>query len=440
MKTGFVLIRLTSILLVVSVVLSCSKVDVKFEDDVINNGPGVSYLENIKVDIGTYKTDSFKTSGANIFMIGTHNDPSFGKLNADTYAEVQLPQNTVKDKNVVFDSICIRLMPTGYLGDTLQPFRMHISQITQLIENASGIDAYYNTRSFEHANVPLATFNGIIMPGSHKAISIRLPDALGLSWLTSLQQDDYNIQSQERFRNYFKGLVFLTDSLYNNNLFHFAADTSGTFISVYYKERGLINISRKLDFTFNSSKQFVNISNNYTGTPLAGLNPVKKSFMISDSTNHKTFFNSTNQLYTKFSFPDILRIKELYPNSKVTKAVLEITPAIESYRYPYHLPAALQLNVVNNDDNSIFSYIYDATTGSVQNGNLVYDPLNPVNTKYSFDVTSFINDLLTGGQFSNKALLLNSAFASNIEKDERLILNDQSVSNGVKLKMYVLGF
>jgi hypothetical protein len=97
------------------------------------------------------------------------------------------------------------------------------------------------------------------------------------------------------------------------------------------------------------------------------------------------------------------------------------------------------LLAIGTSSNTVSSYISTDGTTDFQTGNLVYDRLNIAKTKYSFDVTSYINTLITEGRFSEKTLLLGANVGSAVSETQRLVLNDQSSIKDVKLKLYVLG-
>ena len=75
-------------------------------------------------------------------------------------------------------------------------------------------------------------------------------------------------------------------------------------------------------------------------------------------------------------------------------------------------------------------------TGNAINGDLVIDNLYGKDTKYTYDITSFVNIILTGGRTSKWGLQLMPA---NTTENQRLIINDKTGSNPVKLKLYIIG-
>jgi hypothetical protein len=410
---------------------SCEKTNVRLEDNAASNDPDITYLEDNVINMSTVKMDSFITSGKEIFMVGTQADPVFGKMSANSYAEIVLPaSNNIYGTDFIFDSICLQLLPTGnYSGDTTLPFKINVHRLTEPIANDDAEDSYYQTRTFNCDALPIASVTTVIKPTSKKPFSIRLPDALGQDWMQKLKTKDYVVFSQERFRDYFKGIVFRTDSSLNKNIFYFSSDSGKALIRIYYKERGLFTTSKQIDFTFNSNKQFTNITHNYAGTYLSLFNATKKEEFSSNLTGHQTLVHSNLPSFVKFTFPEILTLKELFPFVKVIKAELEIKPLEGSYRYPYLLPPTLLL-AIGTSSNTVSSYLYKDGTTDFQTGNLVYDPLNIAKTTYSFDITSYISTVLSEGRFSEKTLLLSANVGSAV--------SESSVKD-VKLKLYVLG-
>jgi len=416
---------------------SCNKVDVTFADNATENDPNVSYHEDYKVDIATLKLDSFATSGHNVFMLGTHTDSSFGKISANSYAEIQLPSgNSLNGKNVVFDSLELALTPNGnFYGDTSTVFRLSVYQLAENIESNDN-SRYYYPRTLAFDPVAIGQTTTTVRPAGKKELTIRLPDAIGQEWLTKFKNNAGEIQSQDKFRDYFKGICITTDSLFNNTMYYFTPPDS-TLIRLHYREKGTTVVDKILQFKYITAKQFNNIRYNFTGTPFASFSSYKKQVTNSDVMAQRAYINNNIPCYTKITFPTLLSLKELYPYIKVIKAELEIRPAPGTYNYPYTLPPGLQI-YVSNSDNNLNGNLQDVS-GKVQNGNLAIDDLYGENTKYTFDVTNFVTAVLNEGTFSTKAILVGPASQLNDNETSRLVINEQQDQNGIKLKLYVLG-
>jgi Domain of unknown function (DUF4270) len=418
---------------------SCIKTPVGIETAGTEGDPDLVYIDNYKVDISTYKSDSAITSGHQVFMTGTHHDSLFSKISSNSYAEVELPAtNPVKNKDVLFDSLVLALTPNGnYYGDTMLPLKISVHELTQNIENEDDADLnFYYPRSFSHYAAPLAQTARVIKPRRKEELTLRLPDAMGADWLMKLKRDDTEIQSQSNFRKFFRGVCIKTDSMFNNIIYYFTAGAGNAFIRLHYRERGLVTTEKMLEFRYVTARQFNNISYNSTTTPFSVFTPYKKQLKSSAFTGGRVFVSNNMPSYAKITFPGLLSLKELYPFIKVVKAQLEIKAAAGSYRYPYQLPPALQMYVSLSGNN--FDQLLLGQNGQPQNGSLQTNGLYSVNNHYTFDVTSYIGVLLEEGRFSTKSLFL--AAAAGIDSESaRLVINDQQSASGIRLKLYLLG-
>jgi hypothetical protein len=418
----------------------CIKTPVTLEDN--NNGtdPDLVYIDDYKVELGTYKLDSFITSGHNVFTLGTHADPLFSKISANSYAEIELPPtNPLKSKEVLFDSLVMVLVPTGiYYGDTTLPVKLSVHPLTQNIQNDDDNDNnYYYPRQFAHQPAAMAQVTTVVKPKKRNELLIRLPDALGQDWMMKLKQDATEISNQDKFRQYFKGLCIKTDSLYNKTLYCFGSGAGQILIRLHYRERGITTTEKQLDFKYVVAKQFNNITYNSTGTPFAPFSQFKKQLKAASLMDDRVYVSTNMPSYVKISFPGLLAVKELHPYVKIIQAELEIKPAAGTARYPYRLPPQLQLYVSNY--NNSFDGILSGPGGQAQNGSLFIDDLYGANTRYRFDVTQFVNTVLEEGRFSTKALMLGTVSADYDDETSRLVINDRQGDKGIKLKLYVLG-
>jgi hypothetical protein len=420
---------------------SCIKAPLEFVDNTPANDPNITFLDNYEVELATYQLDSFVTSSHSVFTIGYHADSLFGKINAGSYVQVDLPaDNPVKDKNVSFDSLVIILKPNGsYYGDTLAPFSMKVHRLLQNIKDEDDDGAsYYNTAKFEYDPFLLGGKNTSIRPLKDTAIIIRLSDALGRELLNKLKNDDADVETNADFIDYFKGLYLETDSVLCNTLYYFTAAVPNNILRVHYHLNSTFSQEKYIDFPFNVSKQFNSISHSHAGTDLAVFTPFKNQLKKTNLTGHKAYLHSNMAAYIKIGFPTLLSVKELYPYVKVMKAELVITPSPGTYRYPYQLPPVL--NVYTTDENNrLNSLLPDFTGQNAQTGNLFTDELYGDKTKYTFDVTGYISNLISEGRFSKSALMLVPSSGVSDAQLQRLVINDQSLNKGIQLKLYVLG-
>ncbi len=420
--------------------IGCVKAPIEFIDNNQTADPNITYLDNYKVSIATYRTDSFVTSGHEIFMMGEHQDSLSGKITASSYCQMLLPEtNPIQDKTVIYDSLVLILKPTGnYHGDTLKPFTIEVYRIADKIKNEEdGNSFFYNPRSFSVQPSIFGSTSVTIRPKRNTEISIRLSDSFGRELLNKFRTNNSDIRELEDFTNYFRGL-YLKSSSNNNNLFFFKGGDNNVLMRLHYRLNSNTSQEKTLDFAFNTSYQFNQVVHNAVNSPLTVFTPFKKQLKESALTNHKSVLHNNIGSIIKVSFPTIFSIKELYPYVKILKAELVIKPGSANYRYPYVLPKELFL-YTTNDNNDLISILKDASGQNDQNGNLAIDNLFPDKTQYSFDVTQYINFLLGEARFSTSALMIspNSLFSDT--DTQRLILNDQTIDKSIQLKLYVLG-
>jgi hypothetical protein len=139
----------------------------------------------------------------------------------------------------------------------------------------------------------------------------------------------------------------------------------------------------------------------------------------------------------KIGFPSILNLKELYPYIKVIKAELVIKPSSGTYSYPNRLPSTLHL--YSTDNNNGLNVLFRDDQQQPLTGNLQIDKLYGEQTQYTYNVTSFISNLIEEGPFSKNALLLTSPAGISASGFQRLIVNDQTLAKSIQLKLYILG-
>jgi hypothetical protein len=421
--------------------LACSKVNVDLPTTVQTSDPDVSYIETQTVQLATQKLDSFTTQGRASFVFGNHTDPWIGHVTAESYAQISVPaSNPVKDKTVYLDSICMLIRPNGLpYGDTTQNLSIRVFESSNPIAPYEGnAGSFYNTQQIPHKAPSLGGKDFVLRPTFDTLVSVRLSDALGQQWLGMLQRNDAEIQSTSAFVDFFRGICIGTDTTTTKTLYYFTGSKSGVMIRLYYHELAAIPTQKFVDFGYISSTQFSHIDIRHTGTPMAVFTPGKRELRGSEQTGNRAYLDATMGSYIKLTFPDVLKLKELHPYIQVIRAQLELNPTQGSYAYPYSLPPTLNLYTTDNYSDLGIS-VKIPNTSAAATGNLYIDQLYGKDTKYSYDITGYIQGVLAIGEFANKSLMLVPGSYAGFDAYKRLILNDQTLANGVKLKLYVLG-
>lgn len=424
------------------ILASCEKVNVTFGAEVLETDPNITYFDNYKVDVATFKYDSFRTNSNEEFVMGYHFDPVFGIVKAGTFAQVSLPStNTIGGTTlpVVYDSLELIIKRSGELyGDSSRPIRINIYQLTENINNSSG-DYYYNTSSFSYNPAPIGQQTISLYGRAGTSIHIKLSDVLGQDLFAKFKNKSDEISTQEKFINYFKGIYLNTDSVITNSLAYFSVLDDSALIRLTYHENGTYPEKKQLDFTYTKDRQFNNISFRHLNPNFSAFINKKAQVIPSSSSGDQSFLNSNLGSAVRITFPTLLNLKELYPYIKVVRAILVVKPDSASYSFPYQLPASLNLYSTDATNTLGLGIYYSDYTSGLQTGNLFIDYLYGENTNYIYDITSFINTKITDGQFSTSALLLYPSLDNLDGGIQRLIVNNKNNKHSIQLKLYVLG-
>jgi hypothetical protein len=139
----------------------------------------------------------------------------------------------------------------------------------------------------------------------------------------------------------------------------------------------------------------------------------------------------------------LVNIKELHPYVQVMRAELLIKPVKGTYGYGtiFNLPTDLELRQTDDQNYIGGSALINpySSTGALQTGSLYIDQLYGENTVYTYDVTEFVNTVISEGTFSRKALILHPANANALNSNQRLLIHDYLAEHPIQLKLYILG-
>ena len=422
--------------------MACNKTVVNFGEESLSGDPNIIYLDTFIIKLGTYQLDSFSTVSDTLFKAGQHNDTIFGKYGAQSWFQLGIPASNGLSgcTNCSFDSMVFMTRFSGsFYGDTTEAFTLQLHRLSQQI-NADYGTIGYNISHFDYDPAALAaTTVHATWPSRKQAVFIHIPDDLGLDFFSKLKRNSDTITNQDKFIRFFKGLVLKGAGTNNKSVYYFGLYDSSSFSTVrlYYSRNGSSPTQDHVDFSLQPTAfQFNSFDYDKTGTSLAQFLPKKKQTISSTLTGNTVYLHGSSGIYPRLTLPDMLALKELYPYIKVVKATLEITPRASDYGLNsiYALPPALGLYRID-DVNTIGSGIADGE-GYAQTGNLVIDYLYHKDTRYSYDLTAYVNTILTQGRAAQQDLLL---LPQSSAYENRLILNAAGQEMSVKLKLYVLG-
>jgi hypothetical protein len=448
-------------------VLSCSSEEYfKIGTNWVDTNMKLVYIDSCRAKLSTVRIDSTPTYNQGVILVGKYEDVNTavpgekltGTIKATSYIEVSNPSTTTDlGINTFFDSIVIEMRFNGaYMGDTVnQDMHLFVHQLEERIQAPDvvvGMEMYYNTTSFAYNPEPLAeaifpmrpgnTASGITIDGgiTIEPVRIKLPDALGQELFDSIANKADIFDSNEKFLDHFKGLVFVAgDEI--GTIVGFKADT--TFkINLYYHVQEEFKTEKVITFSINTRNQFNNIITDRTGTNL-----LPERFTDNEIESHLTgnmaFISAGDGLYTKIEFPDLHNILLMSTYGIVERAILEIRPVYGTYQE--YTPVPLSLSIAASNVSGESESTLTDSQGQSQTGNLIIDPQFWDNTLYTFDVTAFVHNQMSAP--ANQKLYLTLKLSSNEMQNSttRLVIGDSNHSirvgnvtydNRIKLALY----
>ncbi len=442
--------------------------------------------------------DSIVTSNTDNLLVGRYTDPTLGLVEASSYFQIS-NRDTIRtglfdtDKSpliiankkdfkwiknpTLVDSIRFLLPYTLHQGDTLQK---QTFTLTQLEDNAS-LDP--NKTYFRNDNAPLlkstvfgqlknATIRPVkntnILGGSARFDTLRIPvtDPAFISFITSQKESNNkeNALLGTGFKNKIRGLALTSESIKNAAILGFSPYNS--VMKVYYSYtysytlRNKANTSDSIKVTVDSTKsndfyvgRFVNGS---TGAPQnARFNKITTSrsgafsrlvnpndILSSAQAGNQVVIQSSTGLAMKVKFPSLLKLKERQ-DIAINKAELILEPNIANYLVP------TDLVLIESTPNNRFLRSTITSEGALQfvSGEASTAGYVSKSNSYTFNVTSSLQNILSGRNKSNGWLLSATTFGAATQNAPRGPVSGRYIvssevdraifdSKKIKLKVY----
>jgi hypothetical protein len=375
---------------------SCSRNEIEFGNIPDNNYTNLVYIDTVEARLSTVVLDSFSTGGATSFLLGKYKDPYLGIISAVPFFQMTIPSETVSIASASqFDSACF-IIPLNkyYYGDTSHEQTIYIKELARVIDYTYN-ENLYNTSNIPVKMIALGSKTLKIRPSADDSIVIRLSDAKGLELYNKLQQQSDDVASDDNFQNYFKGISLSVNDNDTTAIYGLNGSVGSFIMRVYYHTTVPYPESRSIDFASKANGySFNQVITDRTGTSLYSTSAGTKEFS-SEQTNNMAFTQYGAGVLLKMIFPSLKGIMTTDKIIKLQKAELIIRPVAQSYdNLKFKLPASLYLTQTNGT-NVIGSAVLDSTLSDTQSISPVIDELYGVNTYYRFNITSYINSLLT---------------------------------------------
>ena len=434
---GFLLVAVTAL------VAGCSDTYMEIGNNWTDVNSRVIVIDTCSVNLSSVKLDSISTSGGGALYAGIRKSEYWGTTDLSTYLSFKMTEdfedNSTPEysERIIFDSLTLYLMPDKtFCGDTMQSMNLMAYRLEEeLMLNDD--DVLYAHSSFPYSPQPVGSKSFMPRPLRGRAVEIRLSDELGTELLDKVIAGDADMEDDDSFRKWFKGLLLKAGEPCGSIMGFSAADTLCR-LRLYYRSQDYAEpVEHVLNFDVDSTCMFTHVDADFSGTPLASLSE-KNEEVSSIASENKAFASGMLGIYTKIGFPYLNNLRSLGTYCKADRAELIVYPLPGSYARANYSPLPDELNLYVSDENNISTggAITDSNGQTLQTGSLTYDEMMfPESTFYTYDITDFIND-----QFGK--IGVNRNFLQMIDPDygytlEELVTDDRYSGSGYEVKMII---
>lgn len=403
---------------VVLIFFSCNKEDDTFGD---------TFLDNDKVNVidNEYTQFSFRhivdtsvdLNGANLGLLGIHNDPVFGKTKAGFASQFRISSNPNFADTMIFDSVKLFIKYNGEYGDTAKKININFYELDQSISFSQDYKVTFDINPLLGSKIGEYEFNkknvfdtiflkstsdpekDSVNASGNKIVSklitqmeVELDSTFGADIFYA---DPSFFESGEAFLDLLKGICILPQgdisSTERGAIYDFDLLSSSTGLFFYYHYytndddgRDTTNSTYSINITDNSAA--INLfEHDNSGTTFGS---VLNGTSISDSLIYLQGMAGSKVLFT---IPGINNWKDS-SNTVINQARLTLRVERDSAeRVKYPVPVTLQLNALNKDGDKTNLTSQTFTLISSLSGNYLSG-----DNQYIFSIPLYLQSIIDG--------------------------------------------
>jgi len=401
-------------------------------------------VDTFKVDLSTILIDSIATSGTGTALVGSYADTIMGSVKCNAYFDLAYPglSGVNVEDDFIFDSAAFVFRSTGYsYGDTTTLMRIGIHQLTEKIvpftSAGSSTPLLYNATSFDFSPDPLAVKEFYPRPNSIDTVFSINVNEFGENLYELFRNKDELVSDQASFDDYLKGFVLTTSNNENNSVIGLTGDKENISLVLYYHVDQEFPEEKSFTFTMGESNhQFNSIRTDFTNSPLKDLNR-ENNQLLSSVTGDISVLQGSTGLMARVGFPTVQDIL-MNQRWKVLRAELVFEPQRTSYDY-FTLPEKLNFYETDKENRFNSNSLMIDSDRNPRLPEFTYDEFFNEDTRYTFDITSFIIGELSDYYFDYyHGILIGIEQSDLLASLERLIIDGRHPP--VKLRIYYLTY
>ena len=390
---------------------SCSQDDASFPvgEDWVDSDTRVLYIDTMTVESSTFKFDSVQVSSTSRLLLGSYDDPIFGKTSSTIYTQLANSTYTL-DSDAVFDSIVLILNYDDYFyNDTTQVQTLRIHEVLQDIKPTD--DGYfYNTTTFKYDENAISEVTYTPRPIREDSLHLRLEDAYGQLLFDEIQDNDIN--NSDEFLRTHRGLALVPDEN-NTTILGFLPASS---IRIYYSLPNEVEEEdeNSFDMTFNSSYSYHNLSSDRDTTYFESLDDQEINVDAEDSGGF-SYIQAGMGIASRISIPHLAGLDYIEGSGTLLGAnlLISLNTKVESTS----LSAGSNLSCyIIDQKNQILGNLYDYE-GNEASGTVVANSDEFSQTTFSVPIHYFLDQKTTDSNGDNWYLaLLDPAMSESVNR------------------------
>lgn len=343
-------------ILLLPILYQCSEpsiigLDVQPPSDQIN----VKYVDSLTVNAYTVREDSVRSDNTLYFLLGTLNDPYFGKSQASFCSQINLPSsNIIFPDNITVDSMILSLVVRGYYGNDKYINPIHI-RVYEISDELFPDSIYYSNQTVQKKALIGSKYcevnvnDSVFVDGAKLPPHVRIP--LDKNLAKKFVEDAANgyLANNSVFTEYFRGiLVEALPTGIGGTLYYFDLLSTVSKMTIYYHTP-----EQTANFSFlinDKCARFNMYSHDYTSASNDFQNQLSHPGLPSE----KLYLQSRGGTKINITFPTIRNLID--PNNiLVNKA--ELIFKIDETDFTnniYPVPARLTMVKYNEQGNYVF--------------------------------------------------------------------------------------
>lgn len=400
--------------------------------DFISTNSRLVYIDNLSVELSTYRDDSISTSGTGTALVGYYTDPHIGQIEASAFISMGNNSQRITGEIITIDSIKLELYHADFFyGDSLRSTKLNIYRVTEEIEPRTDEKDIYNTRKFAFDPTPLASTSYTLYPHSKKAIVVDLPMDFANELLGYLTLPVRPEVEEYGLHRYFKGIHIAADPSASGAVMGYLLNDTSCCIKMYYHTNTnseIVSVHKISANSYNASNYIATDANN----PM--LKQLRSTPVITDSTQHTSIMLNQLGIYTRVDFPTLKDFFVDNRNMQIARAELQICPTANAQTE--HRPQSVYLYYADAN-NTALSAVLNGSTGSAEVCSYKHDPIFFHRSYYSWDITQYVRNIVNTADVENYGLQLISDDSPN-SFHPMLLSSPRYADSETKLILYLL--